>query len=265
VFVNSMSDLFHEDVPIEFIDRVFATMYDCQWHQFQVLTKRPQRAAMYFQHQGAVMARIAKAAWGQMQTIEPEKAAVVTADDIYQDIAESWPLKNVCLGVSAEDQKRWDERVPLLAMIPATIRFVSVEPMLSAIDIHHAENMRSVHKIRKIHWIICGGESGHDARPMHPAWPRVLRDQCQHAGVPFFFKQWGEWQDGSGTGLNAVVLTNGRAVIPDIQDGRRKLCDELGNRWDEFFPTIVSKVGKSAAGRLLDGREWNEMPEVSLV
>ena len=116
-------------------------------------------------------------------------------------------LPNMWIGVSVENQKQADARIPILLQIPAAKCFVSIEPMLGPIRLQHYGTGTS------IDWVICGGESGPGARPMHPDWPRSIRDQCQSAGVPFFFKQWG--------GIN-----------------------------------------KKTAGRLLDGQEWNERPEM---
>ncbi len=166
VFVNSMSDLFHEAVPLAFIQRVFETMERADWHIFQVLTKRHQRLA-------------------------------ALAEDLH------WP-RNVWMGVSVESQD-YVERVASLRKVPAAVRFLSVEPLLSPI---------SFLPLRGIQWVIAGGESGPRARPMEPDWVRAIRDRCRAMGVPFFFKQWGG-------------------------------------------------VHKSASGRTLDGRTWDEMPELT--
>lgn len=165
VFVNSMSDLFHYKVPFSFIYKVFAIMDVCHWHTFQVLTKRPDRMLEF-------MAQYPKV------------------------------LPNVWLGVSCEDQKQADLRIPLLLQVPAAVRFLSCEPLLGPIDL--CQSIRIYEQQRsgafqttffsdKLHWVIVGGESGHHARPMHPDWVRTIRDQCAAANVPFFFKQWGEW------------------------------------------------------------------------
>lgn len=146
---------------------------------------------------------------------------------------QEWPLPNVWLGISAEDQPAADERIPLLLQCPAAVRFVSCEPLLGPISLGMLgtrENWRPVYD--GIRWVIAGGESGPKARPMHPDWVRSLRDQCQEAGVPFFFKQWGEW-------------------LPHVDTVREELPTK-----DQF-----TRVGKKAAGRLIDGREWNECPE----
>jgi protein gp37 len=143
IFVNSMSDLFHEDVPFGYVQRCFATMKSAERHTFQILTKRPERAA-------------------ELRNNLP------------------WP-NNVWLGTSVENQEYvW--RISELRRIPATVRFLSVEPLVGPI---------SRLPLRDIHWVIVGGESGPCARPMKEEWVLTIRDRCLRYRVPFFFKQWG--------------------------------------------------------------------------
>lgn len=197
-FVNSMSDLFHESIPDEWIDRVFAVMAEAPQHTFQVLTKRARRMREYV---------------GDMQPWSHRVSAIRKATSPIlafvndQTRAIRFPLPNVWLGVSAEDQTRADERIPDLLATPASVRFVSAEPLLGPIDftriglsdrekaavttgfyvdatVGHAQ-----HGIPRLDWIIVGGESGPNARPMHPAWARSIRDQCVAARVAYFFKQ----------------------------------------------------------------------------
>jgi protein gp37 len=182
-----------------------------------------------------------------------------------------WPdvFPNVWLGVTAENQQRADERIPILLQIPAAVRFVSVEPMLGPVDLTQIDiggnvwinsltgDCKSYHpyggmwKINesknKLDWVICGGETGPGARPMHPEWARSLRDQCQAAGTPFFFKQWGKY-------ISISQMPEDTYRAWDIHHGT-----EVG--WEHDKP--VWKVGKKFAGRLLDGREHNEYPEVT--
>ncbi|AGL02462.1 DUF5131 family protein [Desulfoscipio gibsoniae] len=171
IFVNSMSDLFHEEIPFEFIKAVFNTMVNADHHIFQVLTKRNKRMI--------------------------ELAPMLP-----------WP-NNIWMGVTVENQAVIN-RIHDLRQTPAKIKFISAEPLLSDLPDFPCKG---------VDWVIAGGESGPGARPMHPDWARSLRDQCQDAGVPFFFKQWG--------GFN-----------------------------------------KKAAGRILDGQTWNQLPnrynEISL-
>jgi protein gp37 len=156
IFVCSMGDLFHDGVPFDFVDSVWGRMLLANQHTFQVLTKRPAKMLEY----------LSTRRW--------------TPDG-----------SNVWLGVTAEDQQRADERIPLLLQCPAAVRLVSVEPMLGPVDLSGYGWMRGLLTEPRISWVICGGESGSGARPMHPAWARSLRDQCSAAGVPFFFKQQG--------------------------------------------------------------------------
>ena len=166
IFVNSMSDLFHESVPFGYIDRVFDVMADTRRHQYQVLTKRPERARQYARH------------W------------------VWKHDADELP-PNVWLGVSVESQQ-YASRVGCLQDIPAAVRFVSAEPLLEAVSFKtHFER-------GGIDWVIVGGESGRKARPMDIEWARKIRDECQRYGVAFFFKQFGG-RRGKGGGTEAVL------------------------------------------------------------
>jgi protein gp37 len=167
-----------------------------------------------------------------------------------------WP-SNVWAMTTVEDQQRAEERLPVLRAVPAVVRGLSMEPLLGPV----------VLDLSGISWVIVGGESGHGARPMHPAWVRSLRDQCAEAGTPFFFKQWGEWQNGSGgkpRSRDEIVLTDGRHGPSAAELGwTYDEIDRHGKRWHDFDPTMMSKVGKGAAGRDLDGQTWDQMPEVA--
>ncbi len=154
VFVNSMSDLFHELVPDQFIDYVFDTMRRASQHQFQVLTKRPERMARYVLKKCRI--------WGPLERSHP----------------------NVWLGTSVEAQ-RYVGRAEFVATLPAAVRFLSCEPLLGPLD------LKGLLGPQAINWVIVGGESGPRARPMAAEWVRDIRDQCRRARVPFFFKQWG--------------------------------------------------------------------------
>ena len=175
IFVCDMGDLFHETVPFEWIDDVFSVMSDLDQHIYILLTKRPERVLEFF-------------CWKILKS------------------GYNWrPKDNVWFGATIENQEQANIRIPYLLKIPASVRFVSIEPMLSSVSIAqyfgpqnrgqwlnvvecgHSSNQYG------INWVICGGETGHKARPMHPDWVRSLRDQCKAADVSFFFKQWGEW------------------------------------------------------------------------
>jgi protein gp37 len=165
-----------------------------------------------------------------------------------------WPLPNLCLGVTAEDQKMWDLRRRDLEETPAARRFVSMEPLLGPIDAHLDEGV--------VDWVIVGGESGKHGRQMHPDWARSLRDQCVAAQVPFFFKQWGEWApvpvEDNMPGRPQMVRAGD--VMIDREGNQEVIGKDLTSTW-ESFATPMRRVGKKAAGRLLDGREWNEQPQ----
>jgi len=261
-FVNSMGDLFHEDVPDEWIDRVFAIMALCPQHTFQVLTKRSKRMRDYCTSLLTPTRLVAAA-------LKTPKGEVFSA---------TWPLRNVWLGVSCEDQKRADERIPDLLATPAAKRFVSAEPLLGPIDLgrlafdgahnwidallgrEYGQGWTRDTLLSRIDWIIAGGESGPGARPMHPDWPRAIRDQCAACDVSFFFKQWGEF---------STVYDRDR----DDHDWRR--CDTVkaqtprgqwlnlvgGQGFHNDRVVRVDRIGKAKAGNHLDGKQHLEFPK----
>lgn len=259
IFVCAHGDLFHEAAPDEWVDRVFATMAVARQHQFQVLTKRPARMLSYLAGK-MVSARVACEISGLTYS-RPG-----CADHLPALIARLLPLPNVWLGVSVEDQERANERIPILLDTSAAVRFVSAEPLLAEVDLrairvpggHHAKPplywdpgmpLGTFDALRSgLHWVIAGGESGPGARPMHPDWARSLRDQCVDAGVPFFFKQWGEWEGPLYPG-------------PEIPDKKRvRLRENHGKPLPSNSGLCIVRVGKKRAGRTLDGRTWDEYP-----
>lgn len=187
VFVNSMSDLFHEDVPDEFVVEVFATMYEAQWHTYQVLTKRAERMASLVSNPRFPWAIGVRA----HARLTGEKAAVLTQQDVIQDVMDCWPLPNVWLGVSAEDQQRADERIPWLFKTPAAVRFLSCEPLLGRLDIGLRNWAHIGRDDCRLDWVIVGGESGAGARPCNVADIRFIVEDCKEAGVACFVKQLG--------------------------------------------------------------------------
>ena len=232
IFVNSMSDLFHPSVPFEFIAAVVGVMAACPKHTFQVLTKRPGRMAEWFVWvaTGGLSHHCTKAAARAVDGIGFSPA----------DECASWPLPNVWLGVSVEDQAALP-RLDDLRRCPAAVRFVSFEPLLG--DVEGVD-------LTGIGWTIVGGESGPGARPMHPDYARSLRDQCAAAGVPFFFKQNGAW------------LPTPMHLLADYEETAR--MNGSGMPWWEEggHALCMVRVGKKAAGRLLDGRTHDEWPEL---
>lgn len=234
IFVNSMSDLFHDQVPDEFIAKVFAVMALAPQHAFQVLTKRHAR-----------MRSLLSSPMFRRRMYD----ALVTLD--YQWINDNrlpWPLPNVWLGVSVENQQWEMRRGRALRETPAAVRFYSAEPLLGQITAN----------LDGIDWVIVGGESGGGARPMHPQWARDIRDQCIAAGVPFFFKQWGEWRS-NGYGVRVGL---GETTTWLNNDFRPAELWVPGAAPDEprLTHTVYKRIGKKAAGRLLDGRTWDEYP-----
>lgn len=186
IFVCSMGDLFHKDVPFEFIDQVFYTIKVCRHHAFLILTKRPERMSDY--------------------VIGRHKAKFPFV----------FPLGfNVYLGVTAENQKAADERIPTLLKIGAYKRFVSIEPMLEHINLDKY--------IDGLDWVIVGGESGSNARPMRPEWAMSIRDVCLQHNVPFFFKQWGGSSKDKGGRLldgqewNETIETDGQIIGDNLE------------------------------------------------
>lgn len=183
IFVNSMSDLFHEDVPDSYIDKVFAVMKLCPQHTFQILTKRSDRMRAYVtdgirngrgEHTDMYITRaIYEIAEGRGCTSEFLDSVV--------GVDNGWP-KNAWAGTSVENKKHGLPRIEHLRQTPAAVRFLSIEPLLEDLG---------VIDLTGIGWVIVGGESGHGARPMEADWATSIRDQCVSAGVPFFFKQWG--------------------------------------------------------------------------
>jgi len=200
IFVNSMSDLFHDEVPDRFIADVFAVMTIAERHTFQLLTKRHGRMRSLL-----TSVRF----WRDVSTARNVRGS----DSLpYTGAGGFEPPSNVWLGVSVEDQKRADIRIPALLETPAAVRWLSMEPLLGPVDLFGDVEAPGPAAIREgysyrtdygtgieydfddqpgIDWVVVGGESGRGARPMHPKWAWSLRDQCTGAGVPFFFKQWG--------------------------------------------------------------------------
>lgn len=193
VFVNSMSDLFHEDVPDEFIDRVFAVMALCPQHTFQVLTKRAERMRDYM----VALDRAIRLPTNPFPRWRSEAEEILSVrGDTTTIVTAIWPLPNAWLGVSVENQHFADERIPLLLEMPAVVRFVSCEPLLGPVDLQEFVPgyswLRSEHPMdAPLDWVIVGGESGPQARPCDVAWVRSIVAQCKAAGVPVFVKQLG--------------------------------------------------------------------------
>lgn len=184
-FVNSMSDLFYEKVTDEMLERAFAVMADTPQHTYQILTKRPE-IAFEFLRDDRHDPRVNIAAWRK-----GNHRAYVHTTGQYQRV---WPLPNVWLGVSVEDQKTADERIPILLKTPAATRWISAEPLLGPIDLSQHLGVAANHDDLRglLNWVVIGGESGHKARPFDIAWARAIIEQCKVAEVPVFIKQLGK-------------------------------------------------------------------------
>lgn len=233
IFLGFMGDIFHPSNSFADIARVFEVVNKTPQHTYQVLTKREKRMAEYF--------------------------------DIVQDVPENvWP------GVSVENQDQANKRIPVLLKIHAKIRFISIEPMLGPVDLTMIEKLTehgttfinvlngtsfglfdiNYQNFKPINWVICGGESGPKARPMHPDWVRSIKDQCQAANVPFFFKQWGEWM-----------------IFDDLPSVLRGQLLRGESKWpiknystDDDLVWTFHKISKKQAGSLLDGKEYKSFP-----
>lgn len=193
IFVNSTSDLFHEALADDAIDRVFAVMAMARQHTYQILTKRPERMRAYFKNNKDGLR--SHAVWRAMYSVPGP-------DHWFGGPTQSdWPLPNVWLGVSVEDQERADERIPPLLDTPATVRFISAEPLLGAIDLwgaryrypkgHLSGAIGNWGEKPRLDWVIVGGESGPNSRAFNWEWGHNIMKQCAAAGVACFVKQYG--------------------------------------------------------------------------
>jgi protein gp37 len=208
-FVNSMSDLFHDGVPLEFVVEVFARMWAAQWHKYIILTKRPERMALMLNWEG-FWQQVAQTAWQTLHESEPAKAELVTVADIWSDLS-GHRLPHVILGTSISTQADADANLPHLLGTPAYTRIVSAEPLLEAVGLAYAAHPECQHEegylepdtnalvCKKcenetdigVDGVIVGGESGPGARPCNVEWIRSIVMECQAAGVSVFVKQLG--------------------------------------------------------------------------
>lgn len=213
IFVGAHTDLFQDAVPDHWLDQLFAVMLNSPQHTFQILTKRPKRMRDYVLRHAYLGSRL---------------------------------LRNIWLGVSAEDQATADERIPFLLDTPAAVRWLSAEPLLGPMD------LTSINRGSRLDWVVVGGESGPGSRPMHPDWVRSLRDQCEEADTAFFFKQWGDWLPYRAIDAAGMTRSNPRGNDPD--------------QWHEWAADDAAldgysiRIGKREAGRYLDGATHDAMP-----
>jgi protein gp37 len=268
IFVCAHGDLFHESVDWETIAQIYGVgiaAHHLRGHILQVLTKRHERARELLNRDDFWDLANSTASMEITSRTDPLTRRSDDARATCDDYTPGNPPPGIWLGVSVEDQVRADERIPALLETPAAVRWLSMEPLLGPVDLNAlaegAENLNALTGLRenpfgdivtrrygsKIDWVVVGGESGPNARPMHPDWARLIRDQCAAADVPFHFKQWGAWAPDP-AGDRCVDLT-GRNM-PNLEphgangDGTVRVAD----------------VGKKRAGRLLDGVEHNGFP-----
>lgn len=278
VFTNSMSDLFHDKIPDDYIARVFAVMHQAPQHTFQVLTKR----------HGRMRALLNAPRWFELLQ---EAIDGLYADADEQLLREPWPPRNVWLGVSVEDQKWADIRIPALLETPAAVRWLSCEPLLGRVDLSGylrsfgdcatcdgagsvpvsgggaacpacGYDLRSLAGPSPISWVVGGGESGPGARPAHPDWFRSLRDQCTTAGVPYFHKQNGQHAPVADQPRHGDLWLAPDGATTDWRPGDGHIREGGGEfRWSGTRTVLVRRHrSKHDAGRLLDGVEWNQYP-----
>jgi protein gp37 len=258
IFVNSMSDLFHAEVSVDFIADVFAVMALATQHTFQLLTKRHARMRSLL---GSVdfERKVAQA------TTKYRKWGPSSWEATWQ-----WPLPNLWLGVSVENQQWADVRVPALLDTPAAVHWLSCEPLLGPVDLTSIKDQYpnalwdyDAPGTTSLGWVVAGGESGRGVRPMHSDWVRALRDQCAEFAVPFLFKQWGSWvpyemdtQPPFWNGQDGCVV-DGHTLPADLSD-----CEPTHGWWapDLESDVIYRHVSKKADFRTLDGRTWDEYP-----
>lgn len=240
VFCSSLADVFDNAVPVQWRIALMKLICETPNLDWLLLTKRIGNAS---------------------EMLETAFRAVHHQREGWADNT----LPNVWIGATICNQEEADRDIPKLLAVPAAKRFLSIEPLLGPVNLHHAlwepgfiDRDGSILRQRKaLHWVIVGGESGHGARPMHPDWATSLRDQCTAAGVPFLFKQWGEWTPGE----NVQSMRGTVQTVILRSDGWRQepvnLATDGGHIDDE--PDLY-RVGKKEAGRFLDGRIWDEVP-----
>jgi len=294
IFVCSMGDLFHESVPVEWIYKVLTVVAMLPRHTFMFLTKRPERMCEIITDLGRGgqphLPHVSYPQFGNSET-ESHISNMLSLRLEREGYHVGWPMRNLWVGTSVEDQKTADARIPSLLRTQAAARFVSVEPMLGAVDLTEIDTGKTwpfkgetskINALRghassinkepsstaasvrfidlmntgKLDWVICGGESGPKARALNQDSVRGLRDQCSAAGVPFMFKQWGEWAP---FGQAGIVKAHGL----EPSNNKFRVYFETGLPRDcirEHPHVGVYKIGKKKAGRLLDGKEHLAFP-----
>lgn len=276
IFVNSMSDLFHEAVPFEFIAAIFAIMGVTTRHTYQILTKRPERMLEFFRWCADESEDWMKPPTGDGWQDQPDAMFIKHSPYLsgtgpynnllpwkgYDNCGPVYPYENVWLGVSVENQETADERIPLLLQTPGAVRWISAEPLLGPVELRDW----LYGPAPAIDWVVAGGESGPKARPSHPDWFRGIRDQCLQPGVPFHFKQWGQWAPARRGAESHLMKVDGTLVTKEQATQTRKI-DDYRSMDEDFIDrghpgwARVRRVNKKLAGRTLDGETWDQYPE----
>ena len=275
VFCASLADVFDDEVPAEWRFDLLELIRQTPNLDWLLLTKRPENVLRQ-------LSTALESAQDEGSNNPQMLNLAVWLDEWFNGA----PPANVWLGTSVENQDAADKRIPELLKVPARVRFLSCEPLLGLVNLNQSatcgiinpSGIRSytrplfhadIAEAKKtlgyrveggIHWCIAGGESGPNARPMHPDWARSLRDQCAAAGVPYLFKQWGEWRpplEGEEYNTRGGRMSKPPAFI--MSESGTVHCFQSENILNG---KVVIRVGKKAAGRLLDGVEYNEFPEV---
>lgn len=258
IFVCAHGDLFHETVDADDIAQIYGVMiaaHHLRGHTMQVLTKRSLRARLLLNSEAFWDIANAHADALVLDRVDPLDRRRDDARATLDDYGPDNPPPGIWAGVSVEDQARANERIPDLLATPAAVRWLSCEPLLGSVNLASIDLPGGWNEVfplgqewlgrdhvdddgnpmTRLDWVVVGGESGTGARPMHPDWARRLRDQCAAASVPLFFKQWGAWA--------SVSEVEGAGPHHHFEDG-----------------ATVRRVGKKAAGRLLDGVQHDGMP-----
>jgi protein gp37 len=238
------NDLYHESVDDHFVAATHGVAAVCPQHTLLFLTKRASRALNWH-------TKFKTTNYAHWCANEASQRGLLL-DGKRVGHKYEWPINNIYLGLTVCNQQEADEKIPIFLQVPGK-KFLSIEPVLGEIDINKESDLRpmdcSAEWLEYIDAVILGGETGPGARPMHPDWVRSVRDQCAAAGVPFFFKGWGEWVPWGGRDCEYMYQFN---------------CDEMDKRFQSatLAPYIIYRVGRKKAGRRLDGRTHDELPWV---
>lgn len=243
VFCASLADWLDDEVPIEWLAELMELIMRTPNLDWLLLTKRPQNFKPRLEQ---VLQLFPRNCLSESESMLRVRIEIMLAG--WSSMKHTHPklgCQNYWIGTTVENQARADERIPLLLDIPAKVRFLSCEPLLEEVSLGTwLDDSNGVPRDLPFHWVICGGESGTHARAMHPEWARSLRDQCSAAGVPFFFKQWGEWLPG------CQYREGDRERFRE--NAQHSFCHDHHSWW----------VGKKLAGRMLDDRTHDEFPQV---